>query len=120
MPSPQKSQSGTPLPARPTIPTGRELYDQIMGHIEPELTTEGRKILGEKYKVETSEQKQKRAVRYKIAFERCAKACDEYLVTLRVQADRYVRVRREHLESKDRALDESSFDETFGGIYQLS
>ncbi len=36
------------LPEPPQIPSGREIYDMLMGQIEPELTTEGVSLLPQK------------------------------------------------------------------------
>ena len=52
----------------PSVPLPEELYNQLMGGIEPELTTGQVKILEEKYKDESPEQAQARAGRYSKAF----------------------------------------------------
>jgi hypothetical protein len=63
----QTSSGGIPMP--PVILSGHELYDQIMGGIEPELTTKGRKLAELKYQNETPEQHEERMARYQRAFE---------------------------------------------------
>ncbi len=100
-----------PPPVPPAIPTGRELYDALMGHIEPELTTAGRTLLPETYKNETAEDKAARMKRYELAFERCEQSYNDYLQTLDTQVNRYRREAFAHVEIRDRARDEGFFDQ---------
>lgn len=89
-------------PTPPKIPTGRELYDAIMGHIEPELATDAAKTLDDKYKNETPEQRAARIRRYDLAFGRYEEAYSEYIATLDAQVTRYRRAAFAHTESRDR------------------
>lgn len=57
------------LPQAPMIPSGQEIYDALMGRIEPELTTSQAPLLKEKYVNETPEEKAQRAERYAHAFQ---------------------------------------------------
>ena len=98
----------TPTP--PTIPTGRELYDALMAHIEPELTTEGAKALKVKYKNESHEDRAARMRRYELAFERCEQSYNEYMETLHAQVTRYQKQAVAHVELQDRKTDESHLD----------
>lgn len=45
------------------------LYDTLMEQIDPDLTLENIKMLDEKYKGETAEQKEQRNLRYQASFE---------------------------------------------------
>ncbi len=73
--------SGSPLPALPPMPVdGAEVYDQIMGAIEPDLTNAQRPLLIEKYKDETPEQTQVRMERYNQAFAEYEKQYKAYRV----------------------------------------
>src|SRR3989344_4069342 len=72
-----------------TIPTGQELYDSLMGHIEPDLTSEGLKVLDQKYANETPVQTTERKKKYELAFERYEQAYQGYIETLHAQATRY-------------------------------
>ena len=56
------------LPVPPVIPSGEEIYDQLMQDIEPDLMTATLPTLKEKYKDETPEQAKTRAERYSTAF----------------------------------------------------
>ncbi len=59
----------TPLPPLPPVFLGEnELYDTVMGSIEPDLVSTMAPTLKEKYKDETPEQRQERGERYKKAF----------------------------------------------------
>ena len=48
---------------------GAEVYDQIMGAMEPELTNAERGGLEEKYKNETPEEREARYTRYEAAYQ---------------------------------------------------
>ena len=98
-------QTQTNPPAPPRIPTGQELYDLIMGQIEPDLTTENVKQLSRLYKDETSEQLTQRRKRYDVAVERYKQAYDEYVATLRAQVERYKRQAFDHAEIQDRGVE---------------
>lgn len=88
------------------IPTGQELYDAIMGHIEPELTTGCLPVLEEKYVDETPEEQAKRTQRYELAFERYDLAYEGYIQTLQTQVDRYRRHSFAKVEVEDRQEEE--------------
>ncbi len=104
-------------PVPPPIPTGRELYDALMQHIEPELTTEGRKKLAAAYKDETPENKAARMQRYELAFERCEQAYQDYMKTLDTQVNRYRREAFKHAELRDRSRSQDFFDQ-FNSLIQ--
>lgn len=72
-----------------TIPTGQELFDSIMAHIEPDLTSENLKTLDQKYAGETEDETWTRKQRYELAFERYEQAYSGYVETLQAQANRY-------------------------------
>lgn len=110
----------TPLPsppAPPKVPTGRELYDALMGHIEPELVTDAAKLLDEKYKNETPEHHTARMKRYDLAFERYETSYCEYMKTLDAQVIRYRREAFGHTELRDRAREEGVLDQ-LGTFFQ--
>ena len=96
--------------ARPVVPTGQELYDSIMGHIEPDLTTESLKTLAQKYEGETPEQTATRKRRYDLAFERYDQAYADYVETLHAQAHRYRRQSFDQAELKNREQEGSILD----------
>ncbi len=50
------------------IPSGQEVYDAIMGEIEPELLTANIPLLEEQHKGETPEEKAARSARYTEAY----------------------------------------------------
>ena len=70
-------QAGS-LPSLPTIFQGDDLYDQIMGEIEPDLVTATYKTLDEKYAGETQEQALARKERYEKAFVEYKRRFDLY------------------------------------------
>ena len=60
-------QTQNPLVA-PSIPSGQEIYDRIMGTIEPELLSQELPLLTDKYADETADAKKRRLARYARAF----------------------------------------------------
>ena len=93
-----------PPPAPPKIPTGRELYDALMGHIEPELVTDASKLLDEKYKDETPEHHAARMKRYEAAY----KKFDEEFSGFMADVNAEVRTsKRETLAAKEAAAQQS-------------
>ena len=109
-----------PPPAPPKIPTGRELYDALMSHIEPELVTDVAKTLDEKYKGETPEQHARRMDRYDLAFERYEKSYADYMATLDTQVTRYRREAFAHTELRDRAAEENVLDQLGNFLQQAT
>lgn len=99
-----------PAGAAPSIPTGQELFDVIMQEIEPELTTEGVKLVAEKYKDETPEQTMERKKRYDLAFERYDQAYEGYVGTLQAQMQRYRRQSFNQVELEDRQVEGNFLD----------
>ena len=71
-------QAQATLPSLPTIFQGDDLYDQIMGEIEPDLVSSVYKTLDEKYKGETLEQAAARKDRYEKAFKEYKRRFDLY------------------------------------------
>lgn len=58
----------TQNPSAPAFPSAAWLYDELMQHIEPELTSAELPLLPEKYKNETPEENRERMKRYAFAF----------------------------------------------------
>ena len=109
-----------PPPAPPKIPTGRELYDALMGHIEPELVTDASKLLDEKYKDETPEHHAARMKRYDLAFERYEESYREYMATLDAQVVRYRHQAFAHTELTDRAESDDGILAQLDGFFQTA
>ena len=101
----------TPSPAQPpALPTGQQLYDAIMAHIEPELTTEGVKLLDAKYKDESPAQLAERKKRYALAFELYEQHYAGYIQALQGQVSRYRKATFIEVEIEDRAVEEGILD----------
>lgn len=102
-----------PAPASaqaPVLPTGQQLYDAIMAHIEPELTTEGVKTLEVKYKNETPGQLAERKNRYALAFELYEKHYAGYIQALQGQVGRYRKETFAQVEVEDRQVEQGILD----------
>ncbi len=102
MPDPTPPSALTP----PKIPTGQEIFDAIMQHIEPELTTEGLKTVDAKYKDEAPAARDARRKRYTLAFERYEQAYEGYMATLHAQVQRFRKQSFERVETEDRARED--------------
>src|SRR3989338_8827539 len=103
-----------------TIPTGQELFDSIMGHIEPELTSEGLKKLDQMYAHETSAETDERKQRYELAFEQYEQAYQGYMETLHAQADRYRRHSFGEVELEHRGKEEGVLSRLQNAIFQAA
>lgn len=110
MQDPHARTPATTLPLPPKIPTGQELFDAIMGHIEPELTTSGVLQLAMTYASETPEQKEARQKRYELAMERYEQAYEGYIATLHTQVQRYASASFAHVEHEDRRDEDGVLD----------
>lgn len=75
------SSQGT-IPTPPKVLSGEEVYDMIMGQIEPELTKAQMPLLEEKYKDESPEDRKKRQERYQKAFIEYDKRYSQYQLTM--------------------------------------
>ncbi len=104
----------------PKVPTGQEIFDAIMGHIEPELTTEGLKTVPVTYKNETPEQLAARKQRYELAFERYEQAYEGYMQTLHAQVGKYRRASFTNAELNDRRHDEGALGQLDNAILSLA
>ncbi|MDA1209042.1 MAG: hypothetical protein O2904_03355 [bacterium] len=68
-PNPPTDNTGAVIPPKPKLPpSGQELYDALMGQIEPELISSELPNMGARYAAETPEDTAKRASRYGQAF----------------------------------------------------
>ncbi len=65
------------------FPSGEEVYDKIMGSIEPELVTKNLKTLDAPYANETEDEKKKRYARYTKAFAKYKVQYKEWMTKLK-------------------------------------
>ena len=72
-----------------TLPTGEQVYNSIMIHIEPDLLTENYVLLDEKYAQETSDEYQNRVSRYKQALKKYTAAAEAYFASLHTEVESY-------------------------------
>ena len=103
----QKTLGITP----PAIPSGKEIYDGIMGKIDPELLFDNLSKLKEQYVDETPEQKKKRAARYNKAFAEYDKQFAEYMAELHGKVTLFRKQAIVELESRDRKDDDNKMQE---------
>ncbi len=91
----------------PRIPVGKELYDELMGVIEQELTSSNVGKLKEKYKYEAPAEAEARAKRYAAAFRAYDIAYVQYVKSLKTAIHTYAHAASQSLENLDRDLDAS-------------
>lgn len=103
----QPSPSTGTTVSLPRIPAGKDLYDEIMGKIEPELLGANVGRLKEKYKNETAAQSLERAKRYAAAFKAYDAAFAEYVTSLKRSIHDFAHTAAQSLENLDRDLDTS-------------
>jgi len=75
----------------PYVPTPEELYDFLMGQIEPELTLASIPGLQRKYREETEQERQARMGRYKKAYAAYEQALAQYTKDLEQRTSMYRR-----------------------------
>ena len=99
----------------PPVLSGQELYDQIMGTIEPELLSANLPNLSKQYADEPAEGRATRAKRYQAAFDeydrRFARYCDQWnaqLHTYKRHAIQYIEHQARNGETQDMQSMESS------------
>jgi hypothetical protein len=97
----------TPTP--PKILSGQEVFDLLMQKIEPELTSEGKKHLSEKYKNETASEHAMRSARYQKAFQEYDRAYEEYMQKQRrdlvaYRTSSFADIEKESEKDRDAAL----------------
>lgn len=104
------TQNGQQLFPEPTIPlelTGEQVFDVIMGAIEPELTSAQVDGLTAKYANETPEQKQEREERYNKAYEEYDRRFALFQKALDEKADAVHREAMRSVEANDRAAEQA-------------
>jgi len=112
--SPVQNPAG--IPVIPAPKSGAEVYNGIMGTIEPELMTDQIPLMKEKYKDETPEQKKARGQRYAKAMEEYDRCYAQYLQeqdakvrSFKIGAIHYVEERASQRDRKMMQPFESSF-----------
>jgi len=91
----------------PYVPTPEELYDFLMGSIEPELTLASIPGLKEKYAAEAKPEKQARMERYKKAYAMYEQALAVYKKDLEQRTSTY---RKEAFDSSEERTEEQEED----------
>lgn len=85
-------------PFPPPVLTGRELYDSIMGGIEPDLLSSNFPFAPDAFKGETPEQRAARAKRYNAAFQEYDRRFAKYQDDWNEQLRTYKRHAMEYIE----------------------
>lgn len=108
------------FPAPPKLPSGREIYDWIMGQIEPELMSSALTLLKQKYTNETSEKKEARRIRYNQAFAKYYEMYQAYIEDMHARIRRYHREAMRSLEEHDRQREEQSLNDLAASLFTLT
>ena len=108
------------LPTPPKVLSGRETYDSIMKKIEPELLSSSLPLLKEKYKDETSENKEKRRIRYNAAFAKYYEMYRAYVEDMDMRMRRYHRKAMQSIEGRDRQREEQTLNDLTASLFQMT
>lgn len=107
-PEAKKAGGTATVPAPPPVPSGDEVYDRIMGEVEPELMTSQLPLLKDKYKDETPEESRTRARRYTDAFKEYDRRYRQYLLeqksTLRIYQHNLVRSSEDRSTGREQGI----------------
>ena len=95
--------TGTPIP--PVIPSGDELYAQIMGDIEPDLLAENISIVQRKFADASEDEQQEMRERYTKAFERYNVELEQYQQKQSETIQSFGKAYITHIENIDRATE---------------
>ncbi len=90
------------------IPSGDELYNLLMGKIEPELTTDQLPLLDERYHGETPDESKARAKRYEKAFAEYDKQLQDYMEGLKQKLRAHQRIAMSSAELGAKAEEEDA------------
>jgi hypothetical protein len=99
---------------------GDELYDRIMGAIDPELVTSALPTLAATYAAETPEQAAARAARYTAAFAEYERQFQAYGAQWQFQFTQYQRQALASLEHADRTKEEQQLTAVLNQISSAS
>jgi len=88
------------MPAKPKIPSGKEIYDGIMREIEPDLVYENLGNLAKAHENEIPEAKKERMKRYSRAFKEYKKQYKAFMETLHREVQAYKKQAVKFLESQ--------------------
>lgn len=94
--------------AMPVLPAPEELYDQLMGPIEPELLSSAIPGLEAKYAGESKSDAKKRAARYQAAFAAYKKRFDDYAAQMRDATRNFERLALGAAEQFSQASEQSA------------
>mgnify|MGYP001199310590 CR=1 FL=1 len=106
--------SGTPI--LPVIQGGQEVYDAIMGGIEPDLLSTNIDTLDEKYAGESEEEQAERMERYKKAFIEYQKQYAEYRDAQKGEIRVFSKSLMGSVEQKSDSSDASAIDDIESAI----
>ena len=96
------------LPEPPKVLFGHEIYDLLMGQIEPELVSANFPLLEAKMKGETEAAKKARGKRYNPAFIKYYEMLETYVAEMQAEIRRYKREARDAVESFVRSRNQKS------------
>ncbi len=97
------------LPSAPVNPSGRVIYDAIMGKIEPELVSQNLFKLDELSSRGTKKERSARKRRYVNALRKYRDEYEKYLSSLRQAVRRFERDARRFAESESKRLNDDPF-----------
>ena len=94
------------LPPLPAFPSGQDVYDGVMGGIEPELTTSQLPLLSQKYQNETQDDARIRSERYTKAFAEYDRRYAAFSIELENAVHTYQKVAGDSVEQHSKMQEE--------------
>jgi len=116
---PNKSHSD-PAQDSALIPTGDDIYNNLMGAIEPDLLTTNISLLDEKYKGETKEERQARLERYRQAYNEYDKVYERWITDFTSAVTQFKRDALHSAEADAKTEDQKDLDALETQIEQSS
>ena len=104
---------------QPVIPTGEEIYNQIMSEIEPDLVNCTEEELNKKYADESKGDKEARMQRYQKAMEEYDKRYEKFVSNLTGEVNIYQKKEIASLERKNNAEEKEQLSDLESAISNL-
>lgn len=103
------------MPTPPIIKSGKEVYAEIMGKIEPDLVL-SEEELNTKYNDETPEENEQRMERYRNAFIKYMKQYEEYRKQRQAEVQGYKKDVFASVEGRDQAREDAAMNDLESAI----
>ncbi|MBU0458301.1 hypothetical protein KJ652_05680 [Patescibacteria group bacterium] len=101
---------------KPLILSGQEIYDLIMGGIEPELLSGNLDSLSQQHEGETPQTKAERMQRYTNAFKEYKEQYEKYMEKLHTEVEEYKKAAMKYIETLTDKKEDSALEDLESAI----